>query len=362
MKIYIPVLGFGKSGGFRVLSELANHFIAKGYEVTFICVVSDQLSLPYFPTQSSIIYVDLFGNQITFNDIRKTILFKRTFLRLRQLVALSKAINKFTSSEDVILANYSLTAFSVYFSKKSDNKFYYIQAYESEYFSRSLKGIISSFLVKFTYSLDLKRIVNSPIYYSFKNLKAKDCVFPGIDFQIFNSSGKIHRRDRNRLLTIGCIGRIEQSKGTIYVLEAYNKLKLLGVNVELNIAVFGNNEQFPNDIKQTYINNDAELAKYYKDLDVLIAPGILQFGAVHYPVIEAMASGTPVITTFYYPACQDTAWLCSPRDSQSIVEELLKIVENPELAVTKSLLAEKTIQHLSWPNVAQSMIDIFNRK
>jgi len=33
--------------------------------------------------------------------------------------------------------------------------------------------------------------------------------------------------------------------------------------------------------------NDTELADYYRSVDILIAPGTVQHGAPHYPVMEA---------------------------------------------------------------------------
>ena len=53
MKIFIPVLGFGNTGGYRVLSELANGLIRKGYDVVF--VTSSHNKTPYFPTVATII-------------------------------------------------------------------------------------------------------------------------------------------------------------------------------------------------------------------------------------------------------------------------------------------------------------------
>jgi len=36
MRILIPIGGFGRAGGYRVLSELANHWIALGATVDFL--------------------------------------------------------------------------------------------------------------------------------------------------------------------------------------------------------------------------------------------------------------------------------------------------------------------------------------
>ena len=62
MNIVIPLLGFGKAGGYRVLSMLANEWILLGHEVYFI--VPDDSSYPYFPTKATIIKSN--NNRVTF--------------------------------------------------------------------------------------------------------------------------------------------------------------------------------------------------------------------------------------------------------------------------------------------------------
>ena len=75
-KILIPVCGFGKSGGYRVLSELANNWINKGHEVAFICFyVSD---LPYYPVQADIIWLNISGEKVARNiDVKVKANFKK---------------------------------------------------------------------------------------------------------------------------------------------------------------------------------------------------------------------------------------------------------------------------------------------
>ena len=56
-------------------------------------------------------------------------------------------------------------------------------------------------------------------------------------------------------------------------------------------------------------NCDSELADYYRSIDILIAPSFLQLGAYHYPVIEALACGTAVITAGYLPGNKYNSWI-----------------------------------------------------
>ncbi|MEN9742673.1 MAG: hypothetical protein RLZZ65_478 [Bacteroidota bacterium] len=366
MKVFIPVISFGRSGGFRVLSELASNLVSKGHEVIFISTTTNGVVSPYYPTSAQVSYVNNQGIIIDKNHQTSQPGFNNKLSLLKRLVqlnALRLAVNRYTSNRDTLLATYSLTAFVVYLSKSNPNKYYYVQAYEPEFFSRSLKGKLSSKLISFSYRLNLTRIVNSPIYYNFKNLKAQHLVFPGIDFRIFNSVGKNYKTNfDNEPIVLGCVGRVEEVKGTIYVIRAFDLLRKMGINCELHMAVFGNEKMIDNTIKATYPKNDLELAEFYRNIDILVAPGIAQFGAVHYPVIEAMACGTGVITTFYYPAHKDNAWLCAPESEISIVDQVKDIISNTENFREKCIRANNDVQHLSWVNVTDNLITILENK
>jgi glycosyltransferase involved in cell wall biosynthesis len=83
--------------------------------------------------------------------------------------------------------------------------------------------------------------------------------------------------------------------------------------------------------------SDTELSNFYREIDVLIAPGIVQLGACHYPVIEAMACGTPVITTGYYPADSTNSWIVPVKDSHAIANSVIDIFHKNEDELNKIL-------------------------
>ena len=113
----------------------------------------------------------------------------------------------------------------------------------------------------------------------------------------------------NQKLILGCIGRIQKIKGTHLVLDAFRKLKQKHKQVELHIA-FGNKDlENEEGIKIIQPNGDKDLAAFYRSVDVIIAPGTVQLGAIHYPVLEAFASGTSVITTGYSKADRTNSFI-----------------------------------------------------
>lgn len=349
MKILIPLTSFGNSGGFRVLSELANNWIKSGHSVTFLSHESG--IVPYFPTVGELLWYNNDGE-----IFKKKGSCKRSRLRLiGVLISLRKAINKL--EYDVIIANQCFTSFPVSFSKKCDKKFYYIQAYEPEYYIG--KGVQSKFLnllSKLSYSLNLNKIVNSPLYFNYEEIKANKCVYPGIDFKKFKPDVK---EESANVFIIGCIGRIEPIKGTSYVLDAFEKLKKTNKNIELHVAFGSKDLEKVEGLKVIDIKNDKELAHYYNSVNVIVAPGTYQLGAVHYPVIEAMACKTPVITTGYLPANYSNSWIVPIKDSDAIKEAILDIIKSPDYLNVRVEKAFTDIQEFGWEIVAEKMLSYF---
>ena len=182
-----------------------------------------------------------------------------------------------------------------------------------------------------------------------------------MDFDVFRPDN-VERKDLSKKkLVIGCIGRIAAWKGTEDVIEAFKLLKASNFDLELKIA-FGNEELADVDgISIIYPKNDNELASFYKSLDILIAPSKIQLGAVHYPVIEAMACGVAVITTGYYPAGKDNAWIVKIGDPVDIADKIKNVV-NDELYNKKIGKALEDVKDLSWYNSSIKMINCFENE
>lgn len=354
MKILIPILGFGKGGGNRVLSELSNYWMNLGHEVCFLCF--SESPLPYFPTTGKLLWVDENGNLTPSKSGKQS---KKYFNALRQVIRLTKALNKLGDSFDVILANQALTSLPVHLSKTQANKYYYIQAYEAGYnfYQFSIKNILMGLVAYYTYRLPLVRIVNSPIYFKYSNIRSNYYIPPGIDFNKFYPSSV-----SSSTLILGCVGRLEKFKGTLDVYNAFKILVSQKVDVSLYVA-FGdiNNyeEQYRDKIKIFMPKNDQELGDFYRSVGIMIAPGTVQFYAHHYPVMEAMATKIPVITTGYLPADRSNSWIVGPYSPDQIADAVLSIKNNPDEVQQKVELAFKNIQYYKWTTIASDFISVF---
>ena len=107
-------------------------------------------------------------------------------------------------------------------------------------------------------------------------------------------------------------------------------------------------------------NNDEELADYYRGLDILVAPGTVQHGAPHYPVLEAGACGVAVVTTGYMGANLETAWIVRNKDVNSIIGAIYKMIFSDNLRIDKILKFSSEAQNYSWGQVSSKMLDFFH--
>lgn len=340
MKIIIPIFDFGKAGGDRVLSKLSNEW-SKVTEVEFL-TLSD-FCKPYFPINIDIKVIPLKSSN---NFILKTI-------------GLKKELDK-NYKDSIIVANQNLTVWPTLFSKNK-NKFYYIQAYEPEFYDEYKGNVLKKYILKtlawLTYFMPLTRIVNADIYRNYKNIKSKYVIPPGLDLNIYYP--KKLTKDNKKTLVVGCIGRVEEWKGSQDVGRAVEILHQKGLDIKLKVAFNSINYENHELVKP---DGDEKLANYYRSLDVLVAPGHIQLGAIHYPVIEGMACNVPVITTGYYPATNENSFIVPIKSPEKIAETLESIYYNYEEAYNKALIAQEKIKEFSWEIVAKKFLDIIKKE
>ena len=353
MRIVIPVFGFAKSGGFRVISRLASEWIDAGHEVVIASYYKSKDI--YYSTSAKVFWYDEAGREVE-NCTNST----SEFSLPRAMLAMLRVLNKHFASFDIIIANHNTTAWPVHFSTSSAHKVYYIQAYEPEYYfpKRSLKQSTLFLLAYASYWLPLVRIVNSPVYREYRNLKARYIILPGIDLKNFYPP----HTPREDGFTVGFVGRSEQSKGTKYAVEA---IKILVTEIhQLRVRVALGEGIKEEDIEKwgievVAIANDHQLADFYRTLNVLLAPVIDQIGAPHYPVMEAMACGVAVVSTGHLPATRENAWIVPIKDPCAIAKATREVLNDSKMTEEKVRNGLRDIVKYEWHFVAQKMLDIF---
>lgn len=354
MKILIPILGFGNSGGNRVLSKLADELILLGNDVTFLC--PDCSDLPYFPTNANIIWAGKSGKINGLKSYKKKkvnflgVQFKLwiTLLRLRP------------KAYDVYIANHSLTTYPLKFSALAGKTLYYVQAYEPDYFELlpGIKNKVFKLLSEFSYKMNFFTVVNAEKYQLYKKLNSKRVLYPGVDFSIFHP---ISETKKGEEIILGTVGRKEHFKGTPTIIEAFNQLKKKYSNIKLIVA-FGDPADFAdyNDVFCIRPENDIQLALFYQSLDYYICAMYSQLDTFHYPVVEAMSCGVSLITTSFYPANPENAWIIKPQNAENLIVKFEEAQNELKKKKEKISQALKDVKQFHWKNVGEKMNSYLN--
>ncbi len=348
MTIFLPMLDFGASGGYRVLAELGNRWHAAGVECAYL--------VPWFagearyPVDAPVIRVDVLGRR-TAGRTRELSGIAR--VALAQL-ALTRGLRTVARRGDVVLSNHFLTtnaAFGV--ERRGVTHVRLMQAEESEYYPGG--GLKARFFRRLVRRADQRApyvIVNSPEFLV-GDPRRLGVLPPGIDLTTFGPGSP-----QPRPLTIGTIGRSEPWKGTDRVLEA---IRRAGITEEyvVSIADFGAELDGFSDlpIRTTVPASDAELAAWYRSVDFVLVGGTGQPGAYHYPCIEALASGATLVTPWYRPADSDNAWVVDEPTPALLAEALTEALDDPERRRLRREAGLAAVKDLDWRELAASALE-----
>jgi len=200
----------------------------------------------------------------------------------------------------------------------------------------------------------------------------------GVDLKMFNPANRPLYRNRTRQkhgisrsdLVLMFAGGDWERKGVPYIIGALSLVPRS--DVKLLIVGSGDKELYGQlaELKQvreriTFVSHSSNLWEYYAASDVFVFPTIYEpFGLV---IVEAMASGLPVITSRVAGAADfitdgvDGLLLSDPGDTSDLAAKIELLLSNVELRKTMGKRARETVENLSWNRVAQKTIDIYNR-
>lgn len=204
-----------------------------------------------------------------------------------------------------------------------------------------------------------------------------EVIYPGVDLSLFR---KISENDILNTVRakynlpsqfILWIGEPRKNKNLRLLCEAFVDAKLSN-NLAHSLVICSNkvNEwQDTKDIfkrfKEFFVMIDSvaveDLPAFYNLADIFLFPSLYEgFGL---PPLEAMACGTPVITSNVSSLREvtgDAAILVNPNDKQEVSMAIVKLLRDDSLKKTLSSKGSKRAEMFDWEKAAKAVLEIYN--
>ncbi len=194
----------------------------------------------------------------------------------------------------------------------------------------------------------------------------------GVDADFF-ANAKPFPEFRDGMTNILFVGRLEPRKGALYLVRAYQKLKLRHPATRLIVCgrgvELGELRRFVrrNDVRDVLFAgavSEVDKARFYKTADIFCAPstGRESFGIV---LLEAMAAGTPTVVSDihgYKRVVQRnvSGLLVEPRDVDALCGALDRLITEPELRSRLGAAGAKRAREFDWSHVTDQLLAFYD--
>jgi len=206
-----------------------------------------------------------------------------------------------------------------------------------------------------------------------KYYKGPKRVIPnGIDIEEFNLNVPKIQKYCDGKTNLLFVGRIEERKGLIYLLQAFKILNKKFSNLRLIIVgdgpLEGDCKSYvkKNKLKEVVFEGRiaGSIAPYYRTADVFISPALYResFGLV---LLEAMACGVPVVAFAnqgYKELLKNKSsgrFLTKPRNYRGLAQKIEKLVRNPDLRDKVSKKGIQEVKQYSWEKVTDQALGFY---
>ncbi|PLX27422.1 hypothetical protein C0583_03870 [Candidatus Parcubacteria bacterium] len=348
MKINFITVSNHLTGGNRVIMELVNGLARKGHELNIV-TLGNKDDLNWINIEANIIEVKRnFFQKIVGYGYRKAFGFQSwPEEQTRMLI-------KNMPEADVSIATMSYTGFSVARQNKSlpfQLHMHYEPYVRGEGYTHKV--------MKECYHLPVNIIANSTwVKNTIKKENNKECVgvvCPAIDHNVFYKRKEFKPINKNNVKIVS-LSKHKIWKGIPEALKTIKILRDRGYNIEFK--TFGGDfpsDKLSNELKDVIYSYEGrkendELAKFYSEADILISSSYYE--SFPLPQLEAMACGTPVVTTKYgtedYAYNNENCYVVEPKNPEMMAMAIEKLINSPEIYKKFSERGVETAKKFTW--------------
>ncbi len=251
---------------------------------------------------------------------------------------------------------------------------YHADIIKDEWYHKPFKFIYNLFLY-FVLRHSRKIIATTPNYVKdsciLRRFKNKMEIVPNfVDIEKFNPGldgsriRKVYNLNEKKIILF--IGRLVPYKGVEYLITAFSDVKKELENSALLIV--GNGplkeklENLAADIGDVYFINaeDRDIPFYYACCDLFVLPSITRQEAFGIVLLEAMASGKPVIATNISGMpyiINNSGIVVKPKNIDGLKDAILKILSNPQIAAELGENGRKRVETEFAPDIIVDKIE-----
>lgn len=204
----------------------------------------------------------------------------------------------------------------------------------------------------------------------------KEIIPNGVDLELFHPDGSKVERFHDGKINILFVGRLDERKGIIPMVEAFARLVQKG-EPNLRLLVIGDGylshrakilaraEGVADRIEFLGAVSDEDLPNYYRCADIFCAPsvGAESFGLV---LLEAAASGLPVVAG-NIPGYREVLTgvgaelLVEPHDVPGLVSKLESLISSKELRSKYIDWGTAETAKYAWPTIAARIVNFYEK-
>lgn len=195
-------------------------------------------------------------------------------------------------------------------------------------------------------------------------------IYNGIDFSALSFSHL--QKCEDKTIQILFVGRLDIPKNPLSLLNAAKILIKKGYN-DCMFTIVGNGELYDECKEYIHKNNLEEkihlegwksnIGEYYQKSDIFVMSSIyeafglifLEAGYYGLPTVATNVEGIPEVVKDNY-----TGLLCPPNNPQLIAENIMKLINNPQLRKQLGDNAKKWVEKFSSQNMVDEYIKIYN--